>query len=116
MATSTNANVPYTAVPNQVLVLASTKFTDESTEPKSWKKTAMIVGIVLLALLTGIPAAILSWRCNKALGYPTFSNVLYSTGAFMTGVYYIVYYIFFRSDLCKHCAAPQIVGGSKIRR
>lgn len=61
-----------------------------------------VVGLIIYSLV-GIPAAILSYRCSSALEYNTFLKVLYSVGAFFGGVAYVIYYIFFRSDLCKHC-------------
>jgi len=61
-------------------------------------KTMSLLTLVIFVLI-GYIAAVLSWNANKKFGYSTLSCVLCSIIAFFSGWLYILAYVLFRLDL-----------------
>lgn len=58
-----------------------------------------VIGIILSVVL-GIIAFVLSWSCNSALGYHVVIKAFFGTFAFLFGFTYIILYILLRWDTC----------------
>jgi hypothetical protein len=55
---------------------------------------------IILSIIFGLTAFILSWTCNTAMGYNTVVKTVFGSVAFVFGFTYIVLYLLLRWDVC----------------
>ncbi len=60
-----------------------------------------INAVAVIFFLIGFVNAYLSWTCNSAQGLTTGLKVIYAIGAFMSGIFYLIFYGVFRAGTCK---------------
>lgn len=86
------------------------KYNNPNQNIKSQIDAVSIISIILSVVL-GIIAFILSWSCNSALGYHLIMKAFFGTFAFLFGFTYIVLYILLRWDTCS-----RLIDGGPMRR
>jgi len=58
-----------------------------------------IIGMII-SIIIGAYSAYLSWECNTRHNMSEPMKIVWAILAYMFGLVYLVYYIFFRSDYC----------------
>jgi hypothetical protein len=61
----------------------------------------LVVLVVVLVVVTGIPAAVLSWRSNARIGWNPAMRVLFSFFAFLMGIAYLINHLVHKLDLLR---------------
>ncbi len=74
---------------------------DNEEKTSLWVIDPSTIITIILCLILGIIAFVLSWSCNTALGYNIFLKAFYGTVAFVFGFTYIILYLLLRWDTCR---------------
>lgn len=74
--------------------------TEEEQKKKSGLSTALVILIVLVLIGCGIFGAILSWRCNTAVGLNTLTKVVFAFFAFLGNLFYLIWYAMYQMNEC----------------
>lgn len=80
----------------------TTSTTQSNTNTDSTRKISVFkVTMFLISLFIGIYAAMLSWRCNTALGMGVLPKAIFALFAFLFGLVYLILYLILRWSDCK---------------
>ena len=75
---------------------------DAGGDGGKWVRTlawTAIIGCVAWLLITGVPAAVLSWKSNTVAGWHWTAKALFALISFNAGLTYLVAHVLFKMDL-----------------
>lgn len=83
----------------KLMLTATEKFSSKDTNTNDYSSVVTVITI-LIGMILGVTAFILSWLCNTAMGYTIFKKTFYGIFSFAFGLTYIMLYLILRWDTC----------------